>query len=191
MKNTIFMILFILVLGGVLSTVIVTVNHFTEPLIIKNNNLMIQKTVLEAQNMVFQKNEVEKIFSDNIKVIKKGSVNFYVLKNKDIAFELSGSGLWGPIKAVISLFSDLKTIKKIRIIHQEETPGLGGELANEKYLQKFHNKTVLPRINIVNRVKAEKDNEVDGITGATMTCKAFEKILNTQISEKLSVYRGN
>jgi len=190
MKDTITMVLFILVLGGVLSIVIVTSNYVTEPRIIEHNKMKIQKTVLEAQDIVFQKDEIGKVFSDNITVLNKGSETFYILKNKDIAFEISGPGLYGPIRGVIALLGDLKTIKRVRIIHQEETPGLGGEVATEKFLQRFRNKVVVPRINIVSRTIASQDNEVDALTGATMTSKAFEKILNNQIGEKTSVYRG-
>ncbi len=37
-----------------------------------------------------------------------------------------------------------------------------------------------PELVVVSPGKAAKINEVDGITGATLSCKAFEKILNSE-----------
>jgi Na+-transporting NADH:ubiquinone oxidoreductase subunit C len=76
------------------------------------------------------------------------------------------------------------------IIHQEETAGLGGRLAERKYLSNFGGKKFTPTIEIVNRRRAEKDNEVDGITGATLTSKAFEKLINAQVMSAVAVYGG-
>jgi Na+-transporting NADH:ubiquinone oxidoreductase subunit C len=133
---------------------------------------------------------VEQVFDQNIDVVTRAGKTFYVLKNKDVAFEFNGSGLWGPIHGVISLLSDLRTIKRIMIIHQEETAGLGGRLAERSYMVNFENKKFAPTIELVNRRKAEKDNEVDGISGATLTSKAFEKLINAQVSQYVAAYGG-
>ena len=76
------------------------------------------------------------------------------------------------------------------IIHQEETAGLGGRLAERQYLSSFDSKKFMPTIEIVNRRKAEKANEADGISGATMTSKAFEKIMNDQVGAFVAAFRG-
>ena len=84
---------------------------------------------------------------------------------------------------------DLKTIKGIIIIHQEETPGLGGRIAEADFLDRFETKKVFPRLTIQPPGKASGNNEVDGITGATLSCKAFEEILNREIEKYISVIK--
>lgn len=183
------MIFFVVILGMLLSAVIFAVNSLTAPRIAKNDESTMKRTILEAHAISYQEKDLETAFNQNIDVVKKGEKTYYVTKNKDIAFEFNGSGLWGPIRGVISLASDLLTIKKIMIIHQEETAGLGGRLAERKYLSGFENKKFMPTIEIVNRRRAEKDNEVDGITGATLTSKAFERLINAQVTSAVAAYR--
>lgn len=190
MRDTLRMILFVVVLGLLLSAVIFTVNSFTAPRIAKNDELTMKRTILDAHGVSFRESDLEAVFDRDIVVATKGAKTFYELKNGDIAFEFQGSGLWGPIRGVISLGRDLQTIKKIIVIHQEETAGLGGRLAERKYLSGFENKKFAPTIEILNRRSAAKENEVDGISGATLTSKAFEKIINGQVAEYVKAYGG-
>ena len=190
MSDNLRMIFFVVILGILLSAVIFAVNSLTASRIAKNDELAIKRTILEAHAISYQAGDLEAVFKQSIDVVKRGGKTYYVSKNKDVAFEFNGSGLWGPIHGVISLASDLRTIKRIMIIHQEETAGLGGRLAERPYLSSFEGKEFLPTIEIVNRRKAEKANEVDGITGATLTSKAFEKILDAQVTEYVAAYGG-
>jgi Na+-transporting NADH:ubiquinone oxidoreductase subunit C len=190
MKDTLRMILFVVILGTLLSAIILVVNSYTAPRIARNSELTIKRNVLEAQGIAYGQEDLEQVFDRNIDVVRKGEKTYYVLKNGDVAFEFNGNGLWGPIHGVISLQNDLHTIKRIMIIHQEETAGLGGRLAERSYLSNFDAKKFSPTIQIVNRRKAEKDNEVDGISGATMTSKAFEGLINGQVGEYVAAYGG-
>jgi Na+-transporting NADH:ubiquinone oxidoreductase subunit NqrC len=45
-------------------------------------------------------------------------------------------------------------------------------------LSNFQDKKIVPELLIVPSGTASADNEVDAITGATLTCVALEKILN-------------
>lgn len=191
MKDNLNMIFFVVILGTMLAGLVIVVNSVTEKLIMKNAALTIKRNVLDAHNLSYKEEGLEESFKREIISVNKSGKTFYVLKNNDVAFEFAGSGLWGPISGVVSLSSDLVTIKRIKIIHQEETPGLGGILAEEKYLKHFEHKKIFPKIEIVNRREAVKKNEVNGITGATMTGKAFEGLLNSEIGQSLELYRSN
>jgi major membrane immunogen (membrane-anchored lipoprotein) len=57
-------------------------------------------------------------------------------------------------------------------------------------LDSFKNKTLVPDLLITSPGKATDNNEVDGITGATMSCKAFEAILNAQYQEYISLIKA-
>ncbi len=190
MKEKLMMILFVLILGTVLSTAIVSVDAFTAPLIEKNKVRKLRISVLKAMDIPYSKDKVDEVFSGNVVTKKQGEIEFYVAQTGgDIAFEIYGSGLWGPIHGIIALGQDLKTIKGITIIHQEETPGLGGRIAEADFLDRFKAKNIFPRLIIQPPGKASRNNEVDGITGATLSCKAFEEILNDEIKKYVSVIR--
>ncbi len=190
MKEKLKMILFVLVLGSVLSTALVSVNAYTTPLIEKNKVKKLRISILKALDIPYSKDKVNEVFSENVATKNQGKREFYVAKsNGDIAFEISGSGLWGPIRGIIALGPDLNTIKGITIIHQEETPGLGGRIAEADFLDKFKTKKVFPRLMIMPPGKASQNNEIDGITGATLSCKAFEEILNREIEKYVSVIK--
>ena len=190
MKEKLLMILFVLILGSVLSTALVSVNAYTAPLIEKNKVRKLHISVLKALDIVYSKNKVDETFLENVATKKRGEIEFYVANTSgDIAFEFYGPGLWGAIHGIIALEPDLKTIKGITIIHQEETPGLGGRIAEKDFLDRFTAKKVFPKLIIKPPGKASGDNEVDGITGATLTCKAFEEILNSEVKKYVSVIK--
>lgn len=190
MKEKLKMILFVLTLGSILSTALVSMDAFTAPLIEKNKMRKLRISVLNALDIPYSEDKVDEVFLENVTTKKQNQKEFYVAgSGGDIAFEIFGSGLWGPIHGIIALRSDLKTIKGITIIHQEETPGLGGRIAEADFLDRFKAKEVFPRLRILSPGKASGRNEIDGITGATLTCKAFEEILNNEIAKYVSAIK--
>ncbi len=188
MKDKILMIIFVLILGSVLTAALLAVNTITAPIIEKNNEISIIKSVLDALEILYIEEDVESVFSDNIEVMIKEDKTFYISKSGDTAFEYSGSGLWGPIEGVIGIKPDFETIKAVTIIYQEETPGLGGRIAEQQFLDRFKDKKLHPELLIVPPGRAKDENEVDGITGATMSSKAFETIINSQYNKYRQVY---
>ncbi len=190
MKDKIRMILFILILGSFLTTVLILVDGATSPIITINNLLKLKKSILTALEIPYSSKNITNVFSENIKVVTKENRTFYIAKNGDVSFKMSGPGVWGPIEAAIALKPDLKTIKSITIIHQEETPGLGSRIAGKKFLDEFKNKIITPEIRIVRVGNARGSNVVDAITGATLSSKAFEALLNNQIKLYLPLIKG-
>lgn len=180
MKEKISIVIFVLILGSILTAALVIANDFTAPIIAKKKELKTKISVLKGFGIEHSKDDAEKIFSENIEIVKKDAQKFYVTRNKELAFEISGTGLWGPIHGILALQPDLETIKGITLIHQEETPGLGGRIAEKEFLDKFKDKKIVPGIKILPPDKVSKVDEVDAITGATLTCNAFEEILNGQ-----------
>ncbi|MCM8832350.1 MAG: FMN-binding protein [Candidatus Omnitrophica bacterium] len=190
MKEKIKIIFFVIFLGIVSGSLLLGVNKFTEKRILQNQQLKIKKAVLDVFEIPYKKEDIETVFNQNIEIVKLDGVSFYISKNeKAVAFEFSGSGLWGPIHGVIAINNDMETIKGISIIHQEETPGLGGRIAEKDYLAQFKGKKFLPEIKIVPPGKSTGENQVDAITGATGTSKSFETLLNTNIQKKLNLFK--
>lgn len=112
-----------------------------------------------------------------------------------VAFE--GKGLWKPIKGYLALEPDLETIRGIAVTEQEETPGLGGEIGSQRWqdqwsLQRRRREQRPPLriydgrgergIRILKYGGATAANEIDGITGATITGEAMERMINEAIA---------
>jgi len=189
MNEKIKMVVFVLLLGSVLTAALVAVNDFTEPYVKKNRLAKLRKSVLEALGFEFTTERIDQVFQAGVKTTTRDSKDFYVTKNGNLAFVFSGSGLWGEIEGVLCVKNDLETIEAVTIFKQNETPGLGARIAESKFLERFKNKKLLPELLILPPGKATGDNQIDGITGATLSCKALERILNSEAKKYLALYR--
>jgi len=188
MKNFFRILIFVVVLGSVSSGLLVAVNSYTAPRIARNEELRLKAAALDALDIPYTNEGLEKVFKEKVEIIKKGDLSFYCASDKAVAFEFHGPGLWGPISGIVSLERDLITIRRVRILHQEETPGLGARIAADEFLSQFKGKVLEPILVFVTKGKAKAKNEVDAITGATGSSKAFEKLLNESIKEKTALF---
>jgi Na+-transporting NADH:ubiquinone oxidoreductase subunit C len=189
MKAALRIIIFVIIMGTVSGMLLVGVNVYTMPLISKNEEFKLKTSVLAVLEVAYDESNVTRVFAEQVKELKKDGYAFYTSSDDAVAFEFHGSGLWGPVSGIISLEKDLKTIRKLKITHQEETPGLGGRIAEAGYLKQFKNKEILPRLIFMPEGKASQKNEVDAITGATGSSRAFEKLINENAQKYLSALK--
>ena len=72
---------------------------------------------------------------------------------------------------------------------------MGGEIASQWFLNQFKGKRLEDRAGNpgirIRRAGAAGLNEVDGITGATMTCEKVEAMLNTVIERIVEEYSND
>ncbi len=99
-----------------------------------------------------------------------------------------GNGLWDEIWGVIALQDDLKTVAGVSFDHAGETPGLGAEIKdNPTFPAQFSGKKIYNEkgeyTSIVVRKGGakDKDHEVDGISGATVTADGVTEMLRKGI----------
>ena len=189
MKDKIMMLVFVLVLGTILTGILVAVNYYTTPVISRNEQREVQAGVLQALGIPFPEGEQERVFADSVKARQAGGKTYYVADGAGIAFPYSGSGLWGPINGIVALNPDLRTLKGITILHQEETPGLGSRITEAAYLDQFRGKDFSSGLKLTPPGKAKANNEIDAITGATLSPKAFLDILNANLRAALPAIR--
>ncbi len=190
MKKALQMIFFVMILGSILTTMLLAVDASTAPAIQRNEQQKLRFSVLSALDIPFTKDNLEEAYDKNVTTMETGEHLEYHTSGGSIAFEFSGSGLWGPIRGIIAVKPDLATLKGITIIHQEETPGLGGRIGEREFLDQFKNLHIFPGIEITSNRKASKENEVDGISGATLSCNAFKQILNKSLQDHISDREG-
>ena len=124
---------------------------------------------------------------------------YYAEENGEVLayiIPISGKGLWSTIYGYLALEKDLNTIKGITFYQHGETPGLGGEIAKDWFIDNFKGKKILSSegelvsITIVKgKVKGripddQVDHYVDGISGSTLTGNG----LNQFLKEDLETY---
>ena len=101
------------------------------------------------------------------------NINYYIIP-------LRGSGLWDAIWGYIALKSDINTIQGAVFDHKAETAGLGAEITQKWFMDRFKDEKVfnssgqLVGINVSKTNNDPKnmdknDHEVDAISGATIT----------------------
>lgn len=191
MKSKLSMILFVLILGSSLTTALVSVDYYTKEPIARNKVKKLRKSIMSSLRIPYTEETIDESFSGNVEMRQQDQVEYYQAKESgNIAFEIHGMGLWGPIHGIIALTPNLQKIYGISIIHQEETPGLGGRIGEAEFLDRFKGKNITEGLSFIQPPdKARANNEVDGITGATLSCNAFEVILNDEIKRYVAIIK--
>ncbi len=189
MKHYFEMMRFVLIMGLLTSGIFIGMEAWTGPLIEANASIELKSIILDANDISYTTGNINQIFDEEIEMIIEQDTMLYVGRSTGkVSYEFSGGGVWGPIIGIITLQPDLETIQQIRIVQQEETPGLGGIVATIPYLTKFEGVKLSPALEInIPDGNPNKVNEVDSITGATRTSKAFEGILNTSFEAALPI----
>ncbi len=189
MKQYLKLILFVLILGSITSGLLVGMDLLTRDRIEANKEALIKSTILDAHGIPYTFANIHEVFADTITIEEIDGLKFYINDATGfVSFEFLGGGVWGPIRGVLTLDDDFQTIVKIGILEQEETPGLGGIIAESRYLATFVGKLMVPSLEINKDSSPNKDNEVDAITGATRTSKAFELLINEAYTLHLAAW---
>lgn len=103
-----------------------------------------------------------------------------------IILPIWGLGLYSTLHGYIALAGDDNTVQGIRFYEQGETPGLGGEVDNPRWLDLWPGKRVYadggePRLRLVkggvDPNAADAAHEVDALTGATLTSRGISRML--------------
>jgi Na+-transporting NADH:ubiquinone oxidoreductase subunit C len=179
------MIVFVLVLGAAWATALVAVDRATRDRIDAFDREKVRKSVLSALGIDYEGKDIDEIFKaditeETIPVNDKDKKTIYRTRDGAVAFEIKGSGSQGPIEAVMALEQDLNTIRGVTVVKNTETPGLGDRVLASDHMAKFRGKKLKPKLLVVREGEAKGENQVDGITGATLTSKAVQKLLNKQ-----------
>ena len=105
---------------------------------------------------------------------------------------LHGAGLWGPIWGYVALDEDFRTVVGVSFDHKGETPGLGAKITTPEFQRQFVGKKIkdpdgeFVSVQVLKNADKNSDNEVDAISGATITSTGVGQMLR----ECLIPYRG-
>ncbi len=198
MKGNVYTLCYAAVLGGVCAFLLTAAASFTAPYKAANEEAEEVLNILTALKVSFKEDASSKelldIFNTDVRSEPRGDMELFVYSPKEAAgkteavvVRFEGPGLWGQVKGFLALESDMRTIRGLTFYHHEETPGLGGEISSEWFRKQFVGKKIVDasgKGGIVIRMGGNlAGNEVDGITGATMTCDKVQEMLNNVITD--------
>lgn len=90
--------------------------------------------------------------------------------------EARGAGMWAEINLVFVWNNAQRRIAGMRVVEQNETAGLGDRIADEDFYDKFDDLEAGSGIEMA--VARSRGNQFDAISGATITSRAVETIIN-------------
>jgi len=107
-------------------------------------------------------------------------------KLETLILPVRGYGLWSTLYGFIALDNDLKTVRGFGFYQHAETPGLGGEVDNPRWLSQWPGKEVFDtqgEVDVsvikggVDPKSPKAKHQVDAIAGATLTSRGVENLL--------------
>ncbi len=111
-------------------------------------------------------------------IAKKDGKTFYIIP-------IIGKGLWGPVWGNICLGEDMKTIVGASFGHKGETPGLGAEIAQPFFVNRWIGEQISDENGEFAKFEIVKDgtgasmpSRIDGITGGTITSVGVQEMAN-------------
>lgn len=111
-----------------------------------------------------------------------------------VILPVRGYGLWSTMQGFLALEEDMTTVAGIGFFAHGETPGLGGEIDNPNWKQKWEGKQVFESGELstlsLNVIKGsvgpdtpDAEHKVDGLAGATLTSKGVDNLVNFWLGE--------
>ncbi len=115
---------------------------------------------------------------------EKEKFDFYIAttdaESKGYIFITSAKGYGGEVSVMTAIGVDGK-VKEVSILDAtSETPGLGQNVAKESFYSQFEDKS--KDITVVRNSAVDENNEVDAVTGATISSKAVNTAVNKALS---------
>ena len=124
-----------------------------------------------------------------------------VENEKFYVIPLRGAGLWAEIWGYIALKEDINTIKGVSFDHKSETAGLGAEITEDWFIDSFTDEKIndsqgnfvgvyLTKSNNDPRNEDKMDNEVDAISGATITGDGVSDMIIERVQNSLPYFNN-
>lgn len=141
---------------------------------IKKNNEAMQAVLSSADT--FELKEIEIPEGSLVSEVNEGKKNDEV---QGYAIKVINDGYGGKINIMVGISMDGK-LQGLTILEHSETPGLGANATLPDFKDQFKDKSVDNPLQVV-KTPAANDNEIEALTGATITSKAVTNAVNSAI----------
>ncbi|MBN2874922.1 MAG: FMN-binding protein [Spirochaetales bacterium] len=192
--SMLYVVVFTFVVCAVFVAVLAVANEGTKDRVAANKVFATQSAVLGAFGIPFA-NQAEAATRYAADVTEgqdtdQRSWSASVDGERFVAVEQAGAGLWGTITIILAASPDGARVRGVRVLGQNETPGLGGRIEEAWFLGQYEGEAA-PAGTIGMRAGAESsgrpdddktNGRVDGISGATRTSQAFASIIDAALT---------
>ena len=200
-NSNVYTIIYATVIVVIVALLLAVVSSALKPKQQANIQLDTRKQILSSLNLDLKGQDVDALYEKTIKVDTLGFVQdksgkdvpqiLFVATLEDgsqkYIIPMRGAGLWGAIWGYVALNDDKNTIYGTYFNHDSETPGLGGEITTPKFQHGFIGKHILGLDNLLKKLEIVKgdaqDEQVAAISGATITSKGVETMINTTLEQ--------
>ena len=164
------------VLVAVVAVVLTVVSTSLKPLQQRNQQAETKQMILKTIGIEATRDNADRLYEQYITEETLSDGSTCLTFDGGFIIPLQGTGLWGPIWGYLAL-DDEKTIRGAVFDHKGETPGLGGEIATDKFAERFVGKSLLRPIVLKKNADKSSPYEVDAISGGTMTSNGVTDML--------------
>ncbi|MEA3488897.1 MAG: RnfABCDGE type electron transport complex subunit G [Candidatus Omnitrophota bacterium] len=147
-------------------------------------------------NIEREKNSaIKNIFPGAVKIEKTGKEEIFRVTDKTgkllgYAFIAKGNGYQGEIKLIVGVDPEIAKMQGMEVIESQETPGLGAEIAGEKFREQFQGLSITHDVEYIKNRKPQQPYQIEAITGATISSRAVVNIINERIHEVRRILKG-
>ena len=155
------------------------------PLALSVTNKVTAKKIAELENENSKKNMQSLVSADDFEKCSDGGIEYYTaIKGGDTAayiFTESAKGYGGDVSVMTAVKPD-GTIAGVAILDVSgETPGLGQNAAKESFYSQYAG--LKKGVSLLKNGAKAENNEVDAVTGATITSTAVTRAVNAALDD--------
>jgi len=173
LQNKAYPVIFLVIIVFVAVSLLMLVSNFTMAKIIAERNAEIIaqfESIFPEMDDFKDTEQYYEIYSDNNLI--------------GYTFTTKGKGYGGQIEILVGINTDY-SIKKVVIVSNTETPGLGSRIEEDFFTNRFEGLSV-------SDVKLSKEGgKVDAITGATISSKAVTDAVQRGLEEKIEQIKAD
>ena len=135
-----------------------------------------------------------KVTNSNVGFQRRPNVaSVYLVRNEAgdvsrIILPVHGSGLWDLMYGFLAIDADGQTVRELIYYQQKETPGLGGEVQNPAWQDKWDGKELYENgevaIRVVKNANPSNPHTIDALSGATLTSNGVENTVRYWVGEQ-------
>lgn len=188
-----FPIVYMFIITAFCSAIIIGLTMATREQVKTNEKLALEQAVLRVLPGLFDaelsKNELHNVFVEQVSLPSEETGGAWAVEEGGVitsyAVPIEGQGFWAPIRGVIGVAEDKRTVTGIAFFEQNETPGLGAEIEKPEWRAQFENITLATGQEAVDMRRPGEplnENGVHAVTGATQTSVRVEKLINESIA---------
>lgn len=169
----------VLLLALMFGVALAGVNTALKPRIEENARLARQRAAVEvfASEGAGDGATAELIDIDGVPAYRVKSADGDVL---GLAYPAQGQGYADTIKLVFGVDADRDKLTGVKVIYNQETPGLGNKIVDPPFTGQFVGKPACDSLRASTKTADLAPNEIMAITGATISSDAVCTIINTK-----------